>query len=191
MLVVLVLLVGVTVSLVTRTWCADGPRSFEKYRKQLLVGVAAVGVSVEKIKEDAERDGLKRDVLRKDIEDRLRKAGIRVLIARESLRFPNTPILYINVTTIKVKQPEGYAFFLEAVLKETVHVVRHRLTRPRSKLIVGARTWQSTGGIGTTSARGLTKVVRAKVVEQVDEFIEAQRAGNPRRAVEEKRWRTP
>src|SRR2546425_3316356 len=71
----------------------------EEGARETLRGLKGVGVVVERVSPDAERDGLTQSQLQTDVELRLRKAGIPALTQEECRATPGHPFLYVNVNT--------------------------------------------------------------------------------------------
>jgi hypothetical protein len=65
---------------------------------EVLKGLTAVRLEVERIKPEIERDGLIGDTLLEDMELRVRMAGLKVTPSDEA---GSTPVLYLNVDALK------------------------------------------------------------------------------------------
>ena len=139
--------------------------------RQILAGISGIQVLVdETIGPEAERAGLTWEALQKDVELRLRQAGIRVMTMKESLLVPGIPFLYLNVTTHE--SPGLYIFCLKLELIERIRVDR------TPSLDLYGRTWKSRGKLVTVAAGNL-RHVREIVRDMVDEFIREYLAANP------------
>jgi hypothetical protein len=139
-----------------------------------LAGLTGVGVRVEPMDPDAEKDGLTTSTLQTDVELKLRQAGIRVLTATEMFGVPGYPYLYLRVATGKVDELGVLAYEIELHLIQEVRL-------PRNPAITSwAATWRATGKIGTIGSRQLPSV-REYVRDIVDQFINAYLAANPKR----------
>ncbi len=134
-----------------------------------LRGLNGVGVVVEKIAPQVEREGLSQTQLRTDMEVKLRLAGIRVLSEQETSRMPSQPLLYLNVSIVKTQA--GYVFAIRVALEEKVRTLRH------FNMPVPAKTWEGTGALGINSSLSHIRNT-AKVL--LDEFIKAYLAVNPK-----------
>ncbi len=140
--------------------------------RQILAGISGIQVLVdEKIGPEAERAGLTWEALQKDVELRLRQAGVRVMTMKESLFVPGIPFLYLNVTTRE--DPGLYTFCLKLELMERI-----RVDRIPSVDLYG-RTWKGQGRLVTVGADNL-RHVRENVRDMVDAFISEYLAANPR-----------
>ncbi len=137
-----------------------------------LKGLSEVLVLVEEMKPDAERGGLTRSQLQRDVEPRLRQAGIRVLTQEEALRTAGTPTFYIRVTTSK-SDAGIYAFSVDVRLQQNVY-----LDREPTIFYFGAPTWE-TNTVGTVGADNLRTVMDI-VRNSVDRFVNAYLSVNPR-----------
>jgi hypothetical protein len=80
---------------------------------EVLKGLTAVRLEVERVKPEIERDGLFGDTLLEDMELKMRVAGIRLAPADESA---NTPVLYLNVDAMKCSF--GYVYNIGLFLIE-------------------------------------------------------------------------
>ena len=140
-------------------------------KQQALVGLKGVEVVVEDIRPEAERLGLTEAQIQTDVELRLRKAGVRVLTAKESDETPGVPFLYVNVTTIFFQKTSAVVYSIFVQLKEAV-------TLKRGFIAVGA-IW-NTGSVGTVGTSNIRKI-RVSVGDKVDEFINDYLAANPKK----------
>jgi len=141
--------------------------------RETLTGLTGVHVVVEEMNPAAEKDGLTEFTLQMDVELKLRQAGIRVLTSGERLVAPGNPYLYLRVGTIK-NEMGLYAFDTDLELRQEV-----RLTRNPAITSLAA-TWSARGRIGSIGSRNLPSV-RDSVRDQVDEFLNAYLAANPKR----------
>jgi len=140
--------------------------------RETLAGLTGVGVLVEEMNPDAEKDGLARSTLQTDVELKLRQAGIRVLSKDEWLAAPGRPSLYLNVNTFS--RTGLYAYCILLKVKQRVTLIRNLATTS------WGTTWDSRGFMGTVGADNL-HTVRDDVRDQVDQFINAYLAANPKR----------
>jgi hypothetical protein len=138
--------------------------------RETLRGLPGVQVVIEHLTDAAKRIGLTEAQLQTAVELRLRKAGIRVFPTTE----PGISLLVIQVTT--VERLGLYAYYVDVSLLQSVSVA-HNFTSAY------ASTWTAgwLGTVGTTQARS---AIRETVGEQVDRFLNAYLAVNPRTAVE-------
>jgi hypothetical protein len=71
--------------------------------RQTLIGLKGVSVAVENpqsnIEKYAQRYGLTREQIQKDVERRLVKAGVTVLDQEQWKKTPGRPVVYININT--------------------------------------------------------------------------------------------
>jgi len=142
--------------------------------RETLQGMRGVNVLVEGIKEEAEKDGLTTRQLQTDVEVELRKAGIRVLTEEQSLKSPGKPYLYLYVITLKREGGREYVYCIELSLRQNVY-----LSRKRSMDLI-ATTFGPLGGVGVASVAHMSNHVRKIVRDQVNRFINAYLAVNPK-----------
>lgn len=142
-----------------------------------LKGIKAVTVVVTGISPEAERDGLKRADLQRDVEDRLREGGLKVLASSERLQAPGQPHLMVRFIDQKRSEMDFYAISIAVHLVQNVRLARD------NKVVVPAETWGMTGVI-SVGAQELVSV-RNLLLEYVDMFIrdahgsDAAKAGAP------------
>jgi hypothetical protein len=138
-----------------------------------VAGLRRVGLQVEPLNADAERDGLLADDLRAVVDTALRPAGIEVVDAsRLFAEVRGTPFLHLDVMTIHLDGRYAYSVRLE--LWQAV-----RLERDPAMTALGA-TWCSGQIIGTVEAERLVEVtdaVRAALAEFTRDCAPAAAAG--------------
>lgn len=134
-----------------------------------LAGITGMGLVIEDLMPAVEQEGLTAGQILKDVEQKLRGAGIKILSDDELTKTPGMPYLYANIFTFK--DEDIYTYHITLELKQMVSLVR----KPAVKQSVG--TWKISGG-GTVGALKLAHI-RAIVAEYTDAFIKAYRAANP------------
>jgi hypothetical protein len=144
-----------------------------KSNQATLRGLSGVGVLVEQLPPEVEAGGLTRSQLRKEVESRLRDAGIKVLTREECQKTPGEPYLYVNINVnIAKTESDVYPYSIDVVLIQKVSLLRDR------KLTTYAVTW-SAGGVGS-----ITKEILGQLAGSVggitDTFIKAYLAENPK-----------
>lgn len=102
------------------------------WQPEVLKGLKAVRLDVERIKPEIERDGLFRETLQTDMELKLRLAGIKVLTEEEAQATPDAPLLYLNADALKCSF--GYVYNIGLYLIESVTTVR-RPMKARAALL--------------------------------------------------------
>jgi hypothetical protein len=145
-----------------------------QFNRATLAGLTGLDVIVDDMNPNAERDGLAKSALQTDVELRLRHAGIRVLTENESIAAPGSPYLHLRVMAAK-NDLRMYGYSIELELKQLV-----RLDRDPSMRSV-ATTWGALVGVGIVPAGDLSHVVRERVRDAVDGFINDFLAANPKR----------
>ena len=138
-----------------------------------LKGLPGVGVLVEKLPPEIEREGLRRDQLQMDVESQLKKAGVKVFSKEQCTRVPGEPYLYINLNVNVVKTESGiYPYTVDIMLIQKVSLMRD------PKRVTYAVTW-STGGVGSIT-KSIVSQLRENVAEVVHVFIQAFLDENPK-----------
>ncbi|MCX5895699.1 MAG: hypothetical protein NTZ51_07715 [Proteobacteria bacterium] len=143
--------------------------TIDKQASALLTGLKGVGVVVEDIAPEVERDGLSARQIQADVEQQLRTSGIKVLTEKEFEKSPGMPYLYVNIFTFK-DDTGMYAYHITVALKQMVSLVR----KPSATL--SATTWKASVG-GTVGENKLADI-RSFVKESVDRFIKDYSAAN-------------
>jgi hypothetical protein len=134
--------------------------------EEVLQGLEAVRVKVERLKAEIEQDGLFASTLQSDVELKLRLAGIKVLSEEQSLENPDSPYLYLFVDAFK--HSEGYVYRIQISLREPVMIIRKRMK-------ASATTLRIRDELGITA--NLSEI-REEAQDVVDEFIKAWQSVN-------------
>jgi hypothetical protein len=136
-----------------------------------LGGLKGVGVVVELLSPEIENEGLRTRDVKKDVEIRLRQAGIAVLTEEELLKAPGTPSLSVWLMGSKTGT-ELYACSIRVELSQTVILER----APSIHAI--SPTWNITsfGFVGMNALRSIRNYLNGPL----DSFISAYLAENPR-----------
>jgi hypothetical protein len=144
-----------------------------KSNRATLRGLKGVGVLVENLPPEVEKQGLNRDQLQKTIESRLRKAGIKVFSKEEAFRTPGEPHLYVNINVnIAKTESDIYPYSIDLLLIQMVSLLRD------PNLTTYAVTW-STGGVGSIG-KTIVGELGESVEAMVDVFIKAYLEENPK-----------
>jgi len=142
-----------------------------KSNRATLRGLKGIGVLVEQLAPEVENGGLSKDQLQKNVEAKLRAAGIKVLTREECAKTPGEPNLYINVNVnIAKTESDIYPYSLDLLFIQKVSLLRDQ------KITSYAVTW-STGGVGSIS-KELLNDLRESVGDVVEVFIKACQAEN-------------
>jgi hypothetical protein len=126
-------------------------------------GLPGVSVFVEPLFESAERAGLTKAIIQRDVEQRLRERGVRVFtdLSDSQRQSPAAPDLHVAVTAV----PRGNGLYAYSITVELSQIVSSVVTNQR----FWASTWRS-GVTGSVGALHLTSV-RDSVKKHVDRFI--------------------
>jgi len=147
-----------------------GPSAFAsdlKPDRESLKNLKGVYVNIQDVQRDLLQAGLSKDQIRKDIELKLRVAGIKVLTQKEHFKEKGAPFLHVYLNTISTKQGAFIYSIFFGILEEVSLV--------RNDIIVDAITW-STSGMGYDYMEG----IRTQIKNRVDEFINAYLSVNPK-----------
>jgi hypothetical protein len=138
--------------------------------EEVLRGLAAVTVKVERLRAEIEQDGLFASTIQSDVELKLRLAGIKVLSEEQCIENPDCPHLYVFVDAFK--HSEGYIYRIQVSLREPVMVLR-----TRTKML--ATTLRIRDELGITP---YLSEIRGEAQDLVDEFIKAWQTANRKKA---------
>lgn len=165
-MVLIVILLGLALG--SRIFAINGKSNLATLR-----GLSGVGVLVEKLSPEVEKEGLMRNQLQLEVEFKLRRAGIRVLTKEECLKTPGEPYLYVNVNVNTAEtESDIYPYSIDVVLLQKVSLLRD------FEQTTYAVTW-SAGGVGSIGKQTLSQL-RSSVEEVVDIFIKAYLTENPK-----------
>ena len=165
---ILLMVVAMILSLDSPIFAVNG-----RSNRATLRGLKGVGILVEQLPPEVEREGLVRNQLQMEAESKLRMAGIKVLTKEECSKTPGEPYLYININVNLAKtESEIYPYTIDAMLIQKVSLLR------APEQITYAVTW-STGGVGSIGKPILSQL-RDSVEEMVGLFIEAYLGENPK-----------
>jgi len=146
--------------------------------RKTLSGLQGVCVGVEELQPNlmkysaAQKSGLSKEALKKEIEGLLSKAGIKVLTWDQAMKTPGMPYLYICVNTHE-SEKYWYAYDIRIELLQLVSMEAN----PKVKTMAG--TW-STNMTGMVNIGTLDKLKEAVAV-LTDKFTGAFRAANPKK----------
>ena len=136
-----------------------------------LRGLKEIFLYVDPLDPQIEKMGLTRNQIQMDTESKLKLAGIKVQPGKEFAKSRGHPYLYVNVNISMLKtQITRYLFYIRIELNQEVALVRTPDVR------VSTATW-STGGWGIDFS---LDNIRQTVTTQVDKFINAFLAENPK-----------
>jgi len=139
--------------------------------RRTLRGLKEIFLYVEPLDPQIEKMGLTRSQIQMDTESKLRLAGINVQPGEEFAKSRGHPYLYVNVNISMLKtQITRYLFYIRIEFNQEVALVRTPDAR------VSTATW-STGGWGIDFS---LDNIRQTVTAQVDKFINAFLAENPK-----------
>ena len=142
--------------------------------RQTLRGLQGVWVLIEDLEPEIERSGLTKNQIQKDVEGRLREAGIKTLTQEEASKTPGEPYLYVNIN-LNAGKPgdETYSYSVDIGVIQGVRLQRD----PRQK--IHAVTW-STGGVGSIKKEFVNRLSDS-VEDLVNVFVKAYLSMNPRK----------
>ena len=138
--------------------------SFTADKRDTLRGLKEVSVLVEYLPDDVEREGLNREHLQRDIEVRLRQAGLHVLTISEVANLPGAPYLYVAVYPIIGPSINVNTYAVALTLKQLVQLSRN----PSTELF--ATTWEGPIHLSSLSDSRVLDI-RSRIFDAVGRFI--------------------
>jgi len=137
-----------------------------------LAGLTGVHVVVHEVGPDAEREGLSRSSLQADLEQRLRRAGLRVFTPTEAMASVGRPTLELQVSLVRASEaPQLYIYNVALSLRQQIRLARDRT------IDSFAITWSDNREVGVVGATRLS-AVRDAVRAKVEQFIAAWQTVN-------------
>ena len=137
---------------------------FTADKRDTLRGLKEISVLVEYLPDDVEREGLNREHLQRDIEVRLRQAGLHVLTILEVANSPGAPYLYAAVYPITGPSVNANTYAVTLTLKQLVQLSRN----PSTELF--ATTWEGPIHFSSLSDSRVHDI-RSRIFEAVGRFI--------------------
>jgi hypothetical protein len=138
--------------------------AFTADKRDTLRGLTEISVLVEYLPDDVEREGLSREHLQRDIEVRLRQAGLHVLTISEIAKSPGAPYLYVAVYPITGPSVNLNAYGSGLTLKQLVQLSRNPTTE------FFATTWESPAFPSSLSGPRVLDI-RRSISDAVNRFI--------------------
>ena len=135
-----------------------------------LAGLNGVGIVIEDLDPAIEREEFTAGQIQKDVEEKLRAAGIKIFSEAALTKSKGMPYLYVNIFTFK--DEDIYAYHITLELKQMVSLVR------KPSVNQSVATWKISGG-GTVGALKLA-TVRTAVGEYINALIKAYFTANPK-----------
>jgi hypothetical protein len=133
--------------------------SFTADKRDTLRGLTDISVLVEYLPDDVEREGLNREHLQRDIQARLRQAGLH-----EVANSPGAPYLYAAVYPITSSSMNVNAYAVILTLKQLVQLSRN----PTTELF--ATTWEGPIHFSSLSESRVLDI-RNRILDAVGRFI--------------------
>lgn len=141
--------------------------------RRTLHGLDAVGLVIENVHPDAERRGVSKATLEKDIALRLEQAGVRVLANGQEEGVPGRPLLRLQVAITPLDDLPLYNATVTLQLRQSACLTRNLI------ICETVTTWEDAG---VTHAVGVSRLasVQQDVRDMIDRFLDAYRAENPK-----------
>ncbi len=158
-------LIGLVLAPGMQGWALDDTST-----RATLKGLSGVGVWVGDLAADVAQHGVTTQQLQTEVERQIRRAGITVFSSLEAGVPADRAVVTVSVTTL---QHTGglYAYAVDLAVYQAAALLRD--PTPRS-----VATW-AVGSLGMVEATNL-RAISTSVSQQVDHFIQAYQAANPR-----------
>ncbi len=141
-----------------------------EFSRQSLKGIKALHVLVEDLTRPTRQTGFTKEKIARDVETRLRLAGIRTLTQDQHLRVKGQPYLYVAVSALHNPSADNLIVFYF-----NIELVQNVLLERNTGILVDAPTW-SINKIGATHR---IKQVKDELKDFIDRFISAYQTANP------------
>jgi hypothetical protein len=141
--------------------------------RRTMSGLKGINITVEELQPSilkyAQKTGLTREQIQKDVEIKLKSTGIKIFALSEWLNAPGRPMLYINVNTHEFDK-YLYAYDIKLEFRQVVFLEAN----PSIKTMAVCWSTNMTGiaNIGTLNS------IRSNIGKMTDIFIEAYRSAN-------------
>lgn len=140
--------------------------------RRTLAGLRGVEVVVEDLNPAVPHPGIEQSDIQTDVELKLREAGIPVLPKSQGVLSPGSPWLYVRLALF-TREDGMYAYAIEVVLNQSTRMIRD------ASIMSTATTWEAEGTVGTVGENQL-RDVRETIGDQVNQFVNAYLAANPK-----------
>ncbi len=147
--------------------------TFYSDQKESLRGLKGLFILVEPLNPEVEKAGVSREQLKREVELKLRQAGIRVFNEEQRMEEPDQPYLYINLNGYSWREEVIYGYALKVDLNQLVILNRD------PKIGGFGTTWYS-GSAGIIGANKLKNFIRKELADTIDKFISDYSAVNPK-----------
>lgn len=138
-----------------------------------LVGLTGVHVVVSDVDGEGEGAGLGPRQLQAEVEQQLRKAGLRALDASQALKSASRPTLELRLKLGRAREaPSLYLYSVELTLRQHIQLARNRTIESF------AVTWSDHPEVGLVEGSRLS-LVRDAIRAKVAQFVSAWQAANP------------
>jgi hypothetical protein len=138
-----------------------------------LAGLTGVHVVVYDVDGEGERAGLASRSLQAELEQRLRRTGLRPLGAGEALKSASRPTLELRLKLVRTRQaPPLYLYSVDLALRQRVQLARNRTIESF------AITWSEPSEVGAVESGDLS-IVRDAIRAKVEQLVSAWQAANP------------
>jgi len=146
---------------------------FALSEKQLsLTEIKALCVFVQGVTEETKETGLTEKQIKRDVELKLKRAGIRVVSEEECSELAGSPVLYVNISARKRKQTAAFVYHVNIGLLQKVSLVRS------PKIRIMSITWTK-GQLGHCPAKSFVKSAQQTVGYLIERFLNDYRTANP------------
>lgn len=140
-----------------------------EYSRKSLENIRALHVLVEDLTAPTREAGFSKERILRDVEAKLRLAGIRSLTQNQHLRVKGQPYLYVALSALRNPSAENLIVYYLSI-----ELIQNVLLERNTEILVDAPTW-SINKIGATHR---IKQVRNELKDFMDQFATAFLAAN-------------
>ena len=140
-----------------------------EYSRESLKGIRGLYVLVEDLTQSTREAGFRKDSILKDVQMKLRLAGIQCLSQDQHLMVKGQPYLYVALSALRDAAAGNLVVYYL-----NIELIQNVLLERNSSVLVDAPTW-SINKIGTTNR---VKQVRNELKDFLDRFASAYHTAN-------------
>jgi len=152
-------------------WCGAALAQDSGDGRSSLRGLKAIGVSVGDFDPSLECEGIQKSQLQSDVEERLSKAGIKVLAKEDLPKTPGNPRLQVSLSVMKLDSQSLHVYRI------SIEFVQDVVLRRNPGQTCPAVTW-GVSVEGTGESVDMQRI-RTSLTGLVDRFISAYQSVNP------------
>ena len=145
-----------------------GSRVYGTFEDKSMRGIDSIYIAIENINPDIKNEGFNEQTVRRDVELKLRSAGIKIIGENEWLNLKGRPYLLI-APIVKEISPNNYVYKIKMRIRQEARLIRN------PSLVTFCTTWDRES-FGTSSS---LSYIRKDLEYLVDDFLDVWLSVNP------------